>query len=225
MGKAKKEVEAVATVEAVVAKVDKMDEQILVIERAVLFNDEQGVFQGYRGVDEASPEIAASFETVQVKRRGDMEEDPTFKQLIPYTAVIDRETGDWLVYERLSQGGEKRLEGKQSIGVGGHANAIDGETTAEAIIAGNALRELNEELILKEDVKITRVGYVNDDANEVGKVHFGVINVAFVSSKDVVECGEPDILAIGWSTWADLKENDRLEEWSKIVVNSVTDLA
>ena len=42
----------------------------------------------------------------EVKRRGDMEEDPTFKQLISY-CLLENEKGEILVYERLSGGGEE----------------------------------------------------------------------------------------------------------------------
>ncbi len=47
-----------------------------------------------------------------------MEEDPSYKQLISY-CLLENEHGEILVYERLSGGGEARLHGQSSIGVGG----------------------------------------------------------------------------------------------------------
>ena len=43
------------------------------------------------------------------------------KQLISY-CLLENEKGEILVYERLSGGGEERLHGQSSIGVGGHMN-------------------------------------------------------------------------------------------------------
>ena len=42
----------------------------------------------------------------EVKRRGDMEEDPSYKQLISY-CLLENEHGEILVYERLSGGGKR----------------------------------------------------------------------------------------------------------------------
>ncbi|WP_442246660.1 Y-family DNA polymerase, partial [Staphylococcus aureus] len=61
----------------------------------------------------------------EVKRRGDMEEDPSYKHLISY-CLLENEHGEILVYERLYGGGEARLHGQSSIGVGGHMNDVPG---------------------------------------------------------------------------------------------------
>ena len=55
-----------------------------------------------------------------------MEEDPEFKQLISY-CLLENQSGEILVYERLSGGGEERLHGQSSIGVGGHMNDVVGQ--------------------------------------------------------------------------------------------------
>lgn len=198
---------------------DKMDEQILVIARETLFNNEENVFQGYKDILEVE-EIDSTLSNIEVKRRGDMEEDVRYKQLIPYVIVEDVSTGDVLVYERLQKAGETRLHGSLSIGVGGHANDIEGTTDVGVLIKENALRELQEELIIGEDVTVHKVGLLNDDSDEVGEVHFGIIYVAKVSSKAVVECGEPDQLSIGWATRKELQDEDLLENWSKVIVQA-----
>lgn len=200
----------------------KMEEQILVVRRDELFDNERRVFQGYLPLEKAE-EITENFPELHVKRRGCMEEDPTYKQIIPYTVVIDKETGDWLVYKRLSNSGEQRLVGQTSVGVGGHANGIDGIVGIDELLKENGLRELNEELLLSEDVNIMRLGYVNNDDGGVGDVHLGVVYKAEVTSKNVVECLETDVLDIGWATLEELREDDLLEDWSKIIVkNSVS---
>jgi predicted NUDIX family phosphoesterase len=51
------------------------------------------------------------------------ESDPSRKQIIPYAVVL---RGDQVfAAERLTGGGESRLHGKLSIGIGGHVNPID----------------------------------------------------------------------------------------------------
>ena len=48
--------------------------------------------------------IFSALSKYEVKRRGDMEDDPSFKQLISY-CLLENEKGEILVYERLSGGG------------------------------------------------------------------------------------------------------------------------
>ena len=112
------------------------------------------------------------FGSFEVKRRGDMEEDPAYKQLISYCIITnDDET---LVYKRLEGGGESRLHGLLSIGVGGHMNDVAEEDDIEGKLRINAARELSEEVGLAEDdVKNIEIHAINDDDNEVGKVHIG----------------------------------------------------
>src|SRR5262245_66513838 len=52
------------------------------------------------------------------------ERTPAWKQLIPYCVVAADERV--LLMRRRAKGGEARLYGKLSIGVGGHINPIDG---------------------------------------------------------------------------------------------------
>lgn len=198
-------------------KVNKFDEQILVVERDVLFEGKELEFQGYRNLEDGD-KILAPMEKYLVKRRGDMEEDNTYKQLITYAVIVDKETEDVLIYERLQAGGEKRLNGSLSIGVGGHTNEIRELNNIEEMLKENALRELNEELHLGEKVNPKIIGFVNNDADEVGEVHFGVVYGVEVSSKDKVSCRETDVLAIGWATREELKTKDNLEAWSKLIV-------
>ena len=54
-----------------------------------------------------------------------MEEDPSYKQLISY-CLLENENDEILVYQRLSGGGEERLHGQSSVGVGGHMNNVVG---------------------------------------------------------------------------------------------------
>ena len=76
-----------------------------------------------------------------------MEQDPSFKQLIPY--VIFRyttESGDVLLfqYTRGSGQGEKRLHSKRSVGIGGHICSDD--ASAASVYDEGMRRELAEEV-------------------------------------------------------------------------------
>ena len=80
----------------------KFDEQIIVVPRKVLFNDEKNAFNGFLHKNNIKgKDIFNALNEYEVKRRGDMEEDSTFKQLISY-CLLENEKGEILVYERLS---------------------------------------------------------------------------------------------------------------------------
>lgn len=63
----------------------------------------------------------------------------------------------------------------------------------------NAQRELEEEVGLSEQdsQNMEYIGFINDDNNEVGKVHIGVVFKITVSTNDV-EAKETDTLRIKW---------------------------
>jgi predicted NUDIX family phosphoesterase len=55
--------------------------------------------------------------------RGQAENDPSYKQIIPYALIAHGETV--LHYVRGKKAGEQRLVAKGSIGIGGHMNDSD----------------------------------------------------------------------------------------------------
>src|SRR4051794_41901099 len=62
-----------------------------------------------------------------------MEQDPTWKQVIPYPVLRD---GDrWFLMRRTRSGGDARLHDRYSIGVGGHVNPEDGGLGGDLEIA------------------------------------------------------------------------------------------
>jgi len=128
------------------------------------------------------------------------------------------------VYERLNGGGEGRLHNKLSIGVGGHMNMVDSDDFSDAL-AINLYRELTEELKFdtnNPDVDVKVLGLINDDSEDVSKVHLGVLAMIDVSEDTVIEVREKEELAGSWKTIDELKEQetyDRLESWSQIVMS------
>ena len=106
------------------------------------------------------------------------ENDPSFKQIIPY--VITREQGGerLLCYPR--HGTEKRLHGLYSCGIGGHIDEEDKRETFEETVKVCTLRELSEELrnFSPELVDLSYKGIIYEAANEVGAVHLGIVYLA-----------------------------------------------
>ncbi|RXK18173.1 NUDIX domain-containing protein [Macrococcus sp. DPC7161] len=200
---------------------NKYDEQIIVVDRETIFSTEKNAFNGFISIeDQRALEIYETLSKYTVKRRGDMEEDPSYKQLISY-CILENEHDEILVYERLSGGGEARLHGLSSIGIGGHMNEL-GEATIENVLLENAKRELEEEVGL-ENINLNQlslIGFINDDGNEVGRVHIGLVFKLKVQSKDV-EVKETDTLKIDWHQSSTLLQNATYESWSQLIIEQL----
>lgn len=142
------------------------------------------------------------------------EEDPGLKQLIPYVVVRDGE----LVYlmERTAAGGDPRLHGKASIGVGGHLNPVD---DGEDPLADGLRREWSEELVADWEPEFRLVGLLNDDSNPVGSVHLGVVFEVLADGRQV-EVRERDKLSGRFATVAEVRSAvARMETWSRLVAD------
>src|SRR6218665_1956509 len=96
-------------------------EQVLVIPRPLL--DQIGSFQGFQAEADKYLEAILAPGSNFFLPRPDAENDPTHKQIIPYSIL--RHQGRYLVYTRGGKSGEKRLVAKRSIGIGGHINPLD----------------------------------------------------------------------------------------------------
>lgn len=197
----------------------KWDEKILVVDRETIFSNEENSFYGFLNKDdEKVKKIVATFSKYQVKRRGNMEEDPSYKQLIGYVLVKDKDTKDVLVYKRLVGGGEARLHGKASVGIGGHMNDVENEII-ENIIKINVAREVEEEIGISLEETLSNlhfVGLINDDKEEVGKVHIGVVYVCEVD-KAKINVTENDTLKIEWLSSENAKKVENYESWSEFL--------
>lgn len=203
----------------------KMDEIILVAERESLF-DVNGIkdglaFQGVKSDKEFVNMILARLgNNIEVMRRGDAEENPDYKQPIPY--VVIKQDNKVYGYKRLSGGGEARLHSQLSLGYGGHANPTDDETF-EGMLMTNLERELEEELDIRyTERKLTPLGLINDDINEVGRVHLGLLYSLELDSEATIEVRENDQIEGFWIDIADLKNEDtysQLETWSQFVAH------
>ena len=198
---------------------NKYDEQILVVKRKNLFDNEKNFFNGFLNIEnEKVKNIIENFKNYEVKRRGNMENDFSYKQLIGYTIIKDKNTGEILVYTRLSGGGEGRLHGKSSVGVGGHMHDVENKNILD-IVKINAAREIEEEIGINISLVINNirlVGLINDDNTEVGKVHIGLVYIVEIDKKNVIE-KEKDSLLIRWLNTSDAKKISNYESWSEFL--------
>lgn len=200
---------------------NKFDEQIIVVNRETIFSHEKNHFNGFISIeDQKALEIYETLSKYEVKRRGDMEEDPSYKQLISY-CILENENDEILVYERLTGGGEQRLHGLSSIGIGGHMNQLE-DTQIEGVLLDNAARELEEEVGVKDvnPQSLNLIGFINDDDNEVGRVHIGLVFKLKVKQSEVF-VNETDILKIDWKPENSLMKDAEYESWSRIIIESI----
>lgn len=198
------------------------DEMILVV-RCELF-DRLGAFQGLNfEVQRYLPALldrANNFFTP----RPPAETDPSMKQIIPYVLLVH---GDRVLhYVRGKKAGEQRLVAKGSIGIGGHMNDHDEGLFAvdhDAYLAG-VQREITEELQLNSKYTNHIVALLNDDSNEVGKVHLGVVHVFRLESDDVQK-GEAMITELQFLDREQLSaRRDAMESWSQICFDGLEEI-
>ncbi|HEX2746803.1 MAG TPA: hypothetical protein VHM91_02295, partial [Verrucomicrobiales bacterium] len=129
--------------------------------------------------------------------------------------------GRFLHYVRGGKSGEKRLADKGSLGIGGHINSED---AAQASLEKDTYltgvdREMNEELLLNTGYRQRIVALINDDSNEVGQVHIGVVHLFDLDSEDVA-ANEAPITNLEFLSRADLElRRDKLETWSTICLD------
>ena len=198
------------------------DESVLVIKRELF--DEIGTFQGISTeIDKYLPAFLNPSNNFFIHREL-AEDDPSHKQIIPY--AIFKHGDKFLRYLRGKKSGEQRLASKSSIGIGGHINQDDFNSSSlekDTYLTGIE-REINEELIINCDYNNLPIALINDDSNDVGQVHLGVVHL-FDLESDQVEPGEANIENLEFLSSDDLlREKDNLESWSQICVDHLDEI-
>lgn len=128
---------------------------------------------GATPLEESAFRAGFRYEETAFLKRGEIETDSSWKQLIPYV-VVDRSDGFLMTYPR--HGSEARLHGLHSIGAGGHVNDGDAKNgDAFSTILAGAQREIHEELGFHPGNNLVFRGLINEEITEAGKVHLGVV--------------------------------------------------
>ncbi len=195
-------------------------EQVLVVERKVL--EQVGMFQGLTlDVDRYLHKLFAPG-VLGFMPRPQAEADPSYKQLIPY--VILSFDDKYLTYVRGKRAGETRLVGNRSIGIGGHINPTDNEVPLfdrdfRQMYRTAVEREVAEEVSVEANHIDRIAALLNDDSNEVGSVHLGVVHHWILDSPNVSR-REQMITQMAFMSPAELHDlRGTMETWSQLCLD------
>ena len=198
------------------------DEHVLVVPRALF--DRAGAFQGFCGDTAAYLTLLLDPAHTAWRPRASVEDDPSFKQLIPSCVLAWRGDDGRRQYFAYTRGGgqsEARLRAKRSLGIGGHISSTDGEHGDDTSYEAGMRRELAEEIVIGGGWTGRCVGLINDDSNAVGSVHLGIVHLLELERPDVapreselVECGFEPLAAL-------LADRERFETWSQITLDAL----
>lgn len=196
------------------------EERVLCFERKLL--EELGVFQGLSlEIEKYLPVVTSSLNILYLNR-SDAEQDKRYKQLIPYVLVICNDK--ILRYRRGKGGGETRLHGFYSVGIGGHISEEDHDLFSNALGYQEGMRrELMEEVAIDE-VKEAAVAVINDDSTEVGYVHFGVVHVLHVADESVAGRRSGIVAPEFFPIAEAVKDASGYESWSRFCLEHLDSL-
>lgn len=151
-----------------------------------------------------------------------LENDEGFRQLVSY--VVFRHANDVLMYRRTSKGGETRLHGRISLGVGGHVNAADLVTKADVVdlkatIQRACEREIAEEVECGPIQLLETVGLIKESTSSVSRVHLGVVAVCWLN-QPTLAVRDPGLVDTRFVPVAELRHlKDQMETWSACLID------
>jgi predicted NUDIX family phosphoesterase len=159
------------------------------------------------------------------RERSEVEHDENFLQPIVYLALQDVHGQAWC-YQRT--GGDTRLDGRCSCGVGGHVDCADSASedpfNADDTLQTALLREVGEELKISPN-ELTQVrstlqlrGLIYEGLSPMGRVHLGVLYTAQCSPQlpPQPRFGEK-LEGLGFMSLATIANEPRFELWSRLV--------
>jgi predicted NUDIX family phosphoesterase len=197
--------------------IQTVDERVLVVPSREL--DRLGRFQGFCPDTERYLRALLVPEFMEYRARSEVEDDPNFKQIIPY--VVFRCGPTVFCYTRGKSQGETRLHTLRSLGVGGHVSEEDAQGRKSLEAYESAMRrEIDEEVDVASPGEIRRVGLINDDATSVGSVHLGVVHLFELEQPKLLprEDGLSGALFLPLSSVYSIRQE--FETWSQICIDS-----
>ena len=185
---------------------------------------EIGHVQGFTENVQPYLDVLLKPDNISYRPRSEMEQDPTFKQLIPYV-IFRYSDAEGLVqlfqYRRGGGQGESRLHQKRSVGIGGHISSVDAARGDIDPYQQGMQRELDEEVQVDTAYDMKCIGLINDDETDVGQVHLGIVHICDVAEPRVTP-RESEILDAGFRPVAELLEDmDGFETWSSICLQAL----
>lgn len=151
--------------------------------------------------------------------RASVESDERYLQLIPY-AVLRNAQGELWCYAR--RGGDTRLTGRHSCGVGGHVDHGDAGNSLPQTLAQALCREIAEELSVSLSTSTTSTAphaLIYEGHSAIGRTHLGILYVIDWQGAD--PCPPPDeaLQSLGFIAPARLIDDPRFELWSRLVAH------
>ena len=142
--------------------------------------------------------------------RPECEEMESFVHFITYAILRDPTTKEIFYYQRGKKGGESRLHGDYSVGVGGHVEKLGPIDDITTLVVRTFQQELKEEVsfelsdieleLLIKKVKGEAPGayLIYDDSNPVGRVHLGIGIIFDITKERLGELEDGTLLNTGW---------------------------
>ena len=173
------------------------------------------------------PSLNFSFiDPPQWRERAEVEHDEAWLQPIPYV-VLTSPGADQKIWCYARQGGDARLDGRQSCGVGGHVDLIDAAPTAAQTLLSAAYRELVEELEIGADQlpPLMPCGLIYEGHSTIGRVHLGILMVATwpLAEPPKPRAGEA-LSSLGFFSPAEITGDPRFELWSRLAAGWVGEM-
>jgi predicted NUDIX family phosphoesterase len=151
------------------------------------------------------------------------ETDEAYRQVIPYIVGNSMEEGVF-TYIRSARGGEPRLHARRSLGIGGHISTEDagGEGGRKGFMAGMR-REIKEEILYeKKDSNLQWYGIINDPADDVGRVHLGIVGFLHVKHGPILPApGNDHFEECKCMSYSELIMCEDWENWSRYVRDAI----
>jgi predicted NUDIX family phosphoesterase len=154
--------------------------------------------------------------------RDALEQMPNYRQIIPY--VVLRVGDQFVRYTRTPTGGEDRLHGKMSIGLGGHIDLSDIVSVNDCVdliatFQNAAQRELDEEIGDIDCISREWIGILVDNDTDVGRVHIGIVGILNLRTAPT-DTNDHAISDISLCSVEELKHSrNRLEGWSTMLLD------
>jgi len=159
---------------------NKEEEKVLVVPAEIIFKE--GRWHGLKQ-DNLDYYLDLIKNNYQFKKRENVENDPSWQQIIPY--IVFNYQNKFFIYKYLPKAGESRLVDTYQVGVGGHINQVD--TNGKDILETGMMREWGEEVSYNGRILDKKfIGLLNDDSRPVETVHLGLVYHFFGDSPDIL---------------------------------------
>jgi predicted NUDIX family phosphoesterase len=150
--------------------------------------------------------------------RQEAEINEQYKQLVAYIIVTYK--NNFFLVQRASNCSEKKLCNKYSIGIGGHLRAEDIRKT----FLEWGLREFHEEVSYLDNFDIEQYAIINDNSNEVGKLHLGITYLISLTNNNITL--QSELKAASFKSLKEVaKYKKNLEPWSQLLLDNCCPVA